>query len=99
MRGTGWVFVLGKLDAGKRGRMETGQMGTWGGEGEEGERKGIRADADGSPMDAMPGDWREEKLDGLVSWESLLCVRGISRRVRHGWDVVRMSGLIEYESK
>lgn len=75
--------------------METGQMGTWGGEGEEGERR-IGAAADGSPVDATPGDWREEKLDGLVS---LLCVRGISRRVRHGWEVVRMRGLIEYESK
>jgi hypothetical protein len=76
--------------------MEAGQMGTWGGEGEEGERKGIGAAADGSQVDATPGDWREEKLDGLVS---LLCVRGISRRVRHGWEIVRMSGLIEYESK
>jgi hypothetical protein len=68
VRGTGWVFVLGKLDAGKRGRMETGQMGTWGGEGEEGERKGIGADADGSPMDATPGDRREGKLERWMGW-------------------------------
>ena len=28
--------MLGKLDAGKIGRMETGQMGTWGREGGKG---------------------------------------------------------------
>ena len=61
-------FGLGKRDAGKRGRMETGQMGTWGGEGEEGERKGIGAATDGSPVDATPGDWREEKLGRWVGW-------------------------------
>ena len=94
MRGTG-RFCAGEAGCRENRADGNGADGHVGWGGREGERR-IGAAADGSPVDATPGDWREEKLDGLVS---LLCVRGISRRVRPGWEVVRMRGLIEYESK
>jgi len=76
--------MQGKEGGWKRGRWERGV-----GRERKGRGRGFGADADGSPVGTTPGDWREEKLERWMGWchgESLLFVRGISRRVRHGWE-------------
>ena len=60
--------MLGKLDAGRKRADGNGADGHVGWGGREGERKGIGAAADGSPVDATPGDWREEKLGRRMGW-------------------------------
>ena len=40
-----------------------------------GREEGVGADADGSPMGATRGDWREEKLDGLGVVGRVCCGR------------------------
>ena len=79
-----WLgFVLGRLDAGKNElRMESRQMGTWGEDGREGERKGL-----GRMWTELRWVRRlvvggRKKLERWMGW----CVQGISKRVRRGWE-------------